>query len=124
MKTSISKFFSLTAVIIILFTYGSAYGQKSINYTCVGTQVEEITDFLDTSCKKADKVSSEVIDELEMFVKKNTNGETMAKVSEWSEVQLKELNEAVSETKIWLKKQHFAPVKHTKKQEKHLAKKD
>lgn len=124
MKTSISTHIKFSILTIFVLLGGIVYGQKSINYQSVGSQLEEITSFVDDSCKKADKISTVVINDLEMFVKKTTNSETMAKINDWSEIQLKELNEAAMEAKVWLSKQHFAPVKYSKKSSKDLAKKD
>lgn len=123
MKTSISKIIKVPLMTAFLFVCGTGFGQKSVNYTSVGTQLEEITNFFDDSCQKADKIATEVINDLETFVKKNTKTETVAKVTEWSEIQFKELSGAVQETKIWLSKQQFAPIKHSKAPGKDLAKK-
>lgn len=123
MKTSISNIIRIPFILALLFVWGSSFGQKSVNYNSVGSQLEEITNFIDDSCKKADKISSEVINDLELFVKKNTNSETIAKITDWSETQLKDLNGAVQETKIWLSKQQLAPIKHSKAHNKDLDKK-
>ncbi len=121
MKTSISNIIRVPLILAFLFVWASSFGQKSVNYNSVGSQLEEITNFIDDSCKKADKISSEVINDLELFVKKNTNRETIAKITDWSETQLKDLNGAVQETKIWLSKQQFAPIKHSKAPNKDLS---
>lgn len=123
MKTSILKNIKVPLIIVFLFICGTSFGQKSVNYSSVGSQLEEITNFIDDSCKKADKISSEIITDLELFVKKNTSNETVAKITDWSESQFKDLNEAVQETKVWLSKQQFAPIKHSKVHPKDLAKK-
>lgn len=123
MKTSISNIIRIPIILSFFFVCGSSFGQKSVNYNSVGTQLEEITNFIDDSCKKADKTSSEVITDLEFFIKKSTNSETVAKITDWSETQLKDLNEAVQETKIWFSKQQFAPLKHSKVHNKDLGKK-
>ncbi len=123
MKTSISKIIRVPLLVAFLFVWGTGFGQKSVNYSSVGSQLEEITNFFDDSCKKVDKITTEVITDLEVFVKKSSNNETVAKLTDWGEVQLKDLNGAVMETKIWLSKQQFAPIKHSRVSNKDLAKK-
>jgi hypothetical protein len=121
MKTSISN--RVTFFIAFSFICGTGFGQKSVNYLSVGSQLEEITALLDDSCKKVDRISTEVITDFEMLVRKNAAGETVAKITDWGEVQLNELNSAVRETKIWFSKHHFAPIKLAKAPIKDIAKK-
>lgn len=119
MKTSIFTL-KATFVLTFLFVCGTSFSQKSVNYESVGTDLEEISEFFEDSFKTIDRISTDVVTELESLVQKQ-DSELLEKVTDWSEVQLKELDEAAQEAKLWLSKQYFAPVKKSKNADKDLA---
>lgn len=115
MKSSITYILRTTLVLAMLQVFTLTHGQKSIQYASVETNLEEIQNFLDDTCQSLDKITDNVVDELEAVIIHKSSRETLDKAADWGEVHLKELNEALLEVKVWLSKQYFAPVKHKHK---------
>lgn len=124
MKTTMSKLATVSLILIFAGICGTGFSQKSVNYQSVGTNLEELNSFFDDSCNKAEKFSTRVITEIETLIEHKKSSELIEKATEWSQVHLKDLNEAADEAKIWLRKQHFTPVKHSRATGKDLAEKE
>jgi hypothetical protein len=124
MKTTISKLATGTLILIFAGIYGTGFSQKSVNYQSVGTNLDEINSFFDDTCNKADKISTRVVNEIETLVEHKKTSEMVNKVSEWGQIQLKDLDAAAHEAKVWLRTQRFVPVKHSRAMSKDLAEKE
>lgn len=124
MKTIISKLATAALILIFAGLCETGFSQKSVNYPSVGSNLEEINSFFDDTCNKVDKISTKVVKEFETLVEHKKTNEIVEKATEWGQVQLKDLSAAAHEAKVWLRKQQFAPVKHSRAMSKDLAEKE
>jgi len=118
MKTYFSNLIKIAFVISPLALCNTSFGQKSINTQSVGTKLEEVSDLLYTiTVETTEKITDGLTNQnsSSLSPKRQTEvNKAVNDVKDWSEVQYNEFLNVANETKAWLSKQYFAPLKQKK----------